>query len=282
MQLPGFFVLFACLWSLAQPRPQYEEEEANKVELRNGDNCWSLLDQTSWPQVISFDETSSTIRIHLQQTKSVPPSTPNKVKTCLKEQASQMRWFYKFTLTRSYGNESTELTTKTATVQDLLNEVLKFHYILLRGNYEVIIAKCDINSCDNATMTKSGQVPVIQNLDEVNDSWCLHNDTRGDLVQYLPVLLKSQSRLNFSFAFTPCHPVLPYEHAEISVYMSDDNDTCLDTGLQILKTKVKVQPAKLRTTNLHEAVIEYQVRLFRYFIFIETTLYRCTSFLAFF
>ena len=91
-------------------------------------------------------------------------------------------------------------------------------------------------------------------------SWCLLNDTKGDLVQYLPVLLKSQSRLNFSFAFTPCHRVLPYEHAEISVYMSDDNKTCLDTGLRIIETKVRVQPAKLRTTNLREeAVIEYQV-----------------------
>ena len=81
-----------------------------------------------------------------------------------------MRWFYKFTLTRSFGNESTELTTVQATVQDLLNEVLKFDYILLRGTYEVIIAKCDINSCDNATVIRSGQVPVIQNTpEEVND-----------------------------------------------------------------------------------------------------------------
>ena len=93
MQLPGFFVLFACLWSLAQPRPQYEEEEeANKVEPR-GDNCWSLLDQTSWPQVISFDEKSSTIRIHLQQTKTVPPSVPNKVKTCLRSKKNNFQDF---------------------------------------------------------------------------------------------------------------------------------------------------------------------------------------------
>ena len=185
-----------------------------------------------------------------------------------------MRWFYKFTLTRSFGNESTELTTVQATVQDLLNEVLKFDYILLRGTYEVIIAKCDINSCDNATVIRSGQVPVIQNTpEEVNDSWCLLNDTKGDLVQYLPVLLKSQSRLNFSFAFTPCHRVLPYEHAEISVYMSDDNNTCLDTGLRIIETKVRVQAAKLRTTNVREeAVIEYQVS------FLDT---RCSKLLIF-
>ena len=152
-----------------------------------------------------------------------------------------------------------ELTTLQPTVQELLNEVITFHYILLRGNYEVIIAKCDINRCDNETVIRSAQVPVIQTPAEVNSSWCLLNDTEGYLVQYLPVLLKSQSRLNFSFAFTPCHSVLPYEHADVSVYKSDDNNTCLENGLKIIHTKVQVQAAKLRNTDLHEAVIEYQV-----------------------
>ena len=97
---------------------------------------------------------------------------------------------------------------------------------------------------------------------EISSSWCLHNDTLGgNLVKYLPVLEKSASRVNFSFAFQPCHTLLPYEQVEISVYMSDDNDSCLDSGLQILKTNVKVEPAKLRRNpNLYEAVVAYQVR----------------------
>ena len=82
MQLPGFFFVFCCLWSLAQPRPQYDE--ANTALESQSDNCWASLDQTSWPQVISFDGTTSTIRIHLQQTKTVPPSAPNRVTECLK------------------------------------------------------------------------------------------------------------------------------------------------------------------------------------------------------
>ena len=63
---------------------QYEDLEAEAREIEAGpDNCWSLLDQTSWPQVISFDEKTSTIRINFQHTKSVPPSPPNRVTTCL-------------------------------------------------------------------------------------------------------------------------------------------------------------------------------------------------------
>ena len=87
--------------------------------------------------------------------------------------------------------------------------------------------------------------------------------------------------VNFSFAFLPCHKVLPYEQATVSVFQSNENDTDVcQNGLEILKTKVAVvaahlvnvrhnnekslssaevvKPAKYET----EAVIAYQVNIF--------------------
>ena len=92
----AFILLFWSFVLQTESRPQNEyqlpglasqydlEAEIEAASGEAGDNCWSLLDQTSWPQVISFDEKTSTIRINFQHTKSVPPSPPNKVTTCLK------------------------------------------------------------------------------------------------------------------------------------------------------------------------------------------------------
>ena len=90
--------LLLLFWSFfeAQSRPQQKQNEYQLPGLASlddleaveeaavSDNCWALLDQYSWSQVISFDERTSTIRINFQHTKAVPPSQPNKLSECLK------------------------------------------------------------------------------------------------------------------------------------------------------------------------------------------------------
>ena len=47
-------------------RPQQQQQQQQPRRL--ADNCWALVDESSWPQIISFDHTTSTIRIFIQQT----------------------------------------------------------------------------------------------------------------------------------------------------------------------------------------------------------------------
>ena len=52
-----------------------------------------------------------------------------------------MKWFYRFTLIRSFLNESKEILKRLLSVQELLSEELEFQYILLRGNYSFQIGQ---------------------------------------------------------------------------------------------------------------------------------------------
>ena len=79
----------------------------------------------------------------------------------------------------------------------------------------------------------------------------------------------------FSFAFLPCHKLLPYETAEVSVFTHENNlteDVC-QNGLEILKATVPVSQAhlvnlvnnnKVEVDRTRQAVITYQV--INYFI----------------
>ena len=81
---------------------------------------------------------------------------------------------------------------------------------------------------------------------------------------YTPVIGKSNS-IKFSFAFIPCHRVLPYEEIEVRVYKSPTNESCDATpGLEILRESVGIQAAhvilgKRQHNTSAEAVIAYQV-----------------------
>ena len=80
---------------------------------------------------------------------------------------------------------------------------------------------------------------------------------------YTPVIGKSNS-IKFSFAFIPCHRVLPYEQIEVRVYKSQTNESCDATpGLEILRESVGIQAAHVILGKRHntsaEAVIAYQV-----------------------
>jgi len=79
---------------------------------------------------------------------------------------------------------------------------------------------------------------------------------------YTPVIGKSNS-IKFSFAFIPCHRVLPYEQIEVRVYKSQTNESCDATpGLEILRESVGIQAAHVILGKRHntsaEAVIAYQ------------------------
>ena len=86
---------------------------------------------------------------------------------------------------------------------------------------------------------------------------------------YTPVI--GSNSINFSFAFIPCHKVLPYENIEVRVYKSATNESCeMGTGLEILRQTVALQSAhvllgkqQLQQYNKSaEAVIAYQVSTF--------------------
>ena len=82
---------------------------------------------------------------------------------------------------------------------------------------------------------------------------------------YTPVI--GSNSINFSFAFIPCHKVLPYEDIEVRVYKSATNESCeMGTGLEILRQTVALQSAhvllgkqQLQYNKSAEAVIAYQV-----------------------
>jgi len=294
-------------------RPQQHQQQQQPRRL--ADNCWALVDESSWPQIISFDHTTSTIRIFIQQTGP-------RVLRCLQEQSrDRMSVSYNMTLTRSWGNETKALGNKIQSVQKWLlagngNDLATgnapaFNYILMRGLYRITFVLCDMDpeledyGCENGSSTVSAAIPVNTSHPGVDNSWCLIDELmtatseaekrpavqtttsitasasmrllHGTVEKYAPIVKANYA--NFSFAFLPCHKVLPYEEVVVSVFQAESNDTAVcQNGLKILETNVAVEAAHLidvNNANHHhegpnldknnkletEAVIRYQTPL---------------------
>jgi hypothetical protein len=232
-----------------------------------------LVDEAEWPRIINFDQATSTIRIFTQQTGP-------RVKRCLQEQGMKLSISYKMTLTRSWGNETLALGNKIQSVQKWLRAengydsptaIPAFKYIILRGLYRITFDFCDMDGprnhpelddygCDSGSPASivSPPIPVNASHPGVDNSWCLIDEAVQTataeaerpsqqprrLEKYAPIV--KANYVNFSFAFLPCHKVLPYEQATVSVFQSNENDTDVcQNGLEILKTKVAVVAAHL-------------------------------------
>jgi hypothetical protein len=246
-----------------QQQPQKLGPQKQHQLRRNIDNCWALVDETYWPRIINFDQATSTIRIFIQQTGP-------RVLRCLQDQGMKLSVSYKMTLTRSWGNETQALGNKIQSVQkwlraengyDLATAVPAFNYILLRGIYRVTFDICDMDpeledyGCEfeSPRSVVSAPIPVNASHPGVDNSWCLIDEILAAekrpsqqprrLEKYAPVV--KANYVNFSFAFLPCHKVLPYEQAVVSVFQSDENNTVCQTGLEILKTNVAVENSKI-------------------------------------
>lgn len=221
-------------------------------------NCWSKVqhDEDGWRRIINFDERTSSLALFVNRTRP-------EVRTCLQ---NQLQSTYEMTLTRKWGNETAQSEKVIKSVPELLQQnVYLFKYVLLRGHYRIEFRLCDIDTddldygCDNETVV-SGLVPVRSSLPGLQSSWCLQDAQAEDQVDYYtPVIGKSS--IKFSFAFIPCHKVLPYEQIEVRVYKSATNDSCEKRGLEILSTTVALQSAHVLLGKRHntsaEAVIAY-------------------------
>ena len=65
-------VLLILALEATEGRPQQQPQKVGPQKQhqlrRNIDNCWALVDETYWPRIINFDQSTSTIRIFIQQT----------------------------------------------------------------------------------------------------------------------------------------------------------------------------------------------------------------------
>lgn len=264
------FLLIVLAFKATEGRPQ----NPNPQQRRNTDNCWALVNEDEWPRIINFDQANSTIRILTQQTGP-------RVKRCLQEQGMKLSISYRMTLTRSFGNESLALGNQIQSVQKWLraengfesqsNRIPAFNYIILRGLYRITFEFCDMDSelddygCESGSPASivSPPIPVNTSHPGVDNSWCLIDEAVRPpqppiaeatqtmpsqqprrLEKYAPIV--KDNYVNFSFAFLPCHKVLPYEQAVVSVFQSNENDTDVcQNGLEIIKTKVAVVAAHL-------------------------------------
>ena len=85
------------------------------------------------------------------------------------------------------------------------------------------------------------------------------------VMNYSPVLVGDH--INFSFAFIPCHKILPYEEIQIEVFKLSQNESCENSttsGLVILRQTVALEYAHVsvlgkRPQETAEAVIAYKV-----------------------
>ena len=84
-------------------------------------------------------------------------------------------------------------------------------------------------------------------------------------MNYSPILVGDH--INFSFAFIPCHKILPYEEIQIEVFKLSENESCENSttsGLVILRQTVALEYAHVavlgnRPHETAEAVIVYKV-----------------------
>jgi hypothetical protein len=233
-----------------------------QADFNQPQNCWSYVDENSWKRILTFESKTSQIFIHLNKTGP-------RVLTCLQAQTLNLSSAYETSLIRTRQNESRVLETKVVGVNEWLRgQVVNFDYILLQGSYGVKFRLChgdhDLQpGCESETVT-SFTIPVTNSHDGISDSWCLQTDQRKQVEQFNPILVGNN--VNFSFAFIPCHKVLPYEMADVSVFKADTNESVCNKGLEIIKTTVEILSAHVFREPLdqnyanNEAVITYQVR----------------------
>ncbi len=159
-------------------------------------------------------------------------------------------------------------------VHQLIKEGFDFKYVLLHGLYSLHFRLCDMDhtmelGCEPGPGTWSTELPVNQPHPGIESSWCLtERDDLGSVDRYAPVI--SKLAVKFSFAFTPCHKVLPYEQAVVSLYKAEVNESesVCQNGLEILKTSLPVSAAHLVNKSADEAIVDnrlaaviaYQVR----------------------
>lgn len=199
------------------------------------------------------------------------------------EQSLKVTTVYEVSLTRSWLTESIKMETRTVGVQEWLrDQFVRFNYILFRGLYEVSFRLCELNDVgdsicqfDNETVN-SAKIAVNESHPSLAKSWCILEQDEKEaylLEKYSPVIV-SNDKINFSFAFTPCHKILPYEEVDVSVYKSTAvaNSSCGgESSLKILKSRVAIEAAHVHRKNNNnnssvgnkvEAVIAYQVGIF--------------------
>jgi len=248
-------------------------ENAIDDHLDIGPNCWSLVtsDDDGWNRIIQFDEKNSSIGLFVNRIRP-------EVRRCFQER-EQINSIYEMTLTRSWSNESIKLELVNKTVPELLqlNEfnVFHFNYVLFPGNYSITFRHCDIIDIDNLAFgcepiqdaITSGIIPVRKSLPGVESSWCLHledSPSEDFVMNYSPTLVGDH--INFSFAFIPCHKILPYEEIQIEVFKLSQNESCENSttsGLVILRQTVALEYAHVsvlgkRPQETAEAVIAYK------------------------
>lgn len=185
------------------------------------------------------------------------------------EQSLSLSFSYQLVVERSWNNESIYLDEESVSVyQWLQSRDVSFDYILLRGHYKVSFRLvCDTMDyddeelgCDNSVIWSAPLSVLDFHPTDVGSSWCLMMNDDNNLVEkYVPVV--QLDHINYTFAYKPCHKVLPYEQVVVSVFKSADNDSVCQNGLEILKTSVQVTAAHLLNGDeAVTAVIEYQVR----------------------
>ena len=177
-------------------------------------------------------------------------------------------------------------------------------YVLILNLIFFLDPELEDYGCENGSSTVSAAIPVNTSHPGVDNSWCLIDELmtatseaekrpavqtttsitasasmrllHGTVEKYAPIVKANYA--NFSFAFLPCHKVLPYEEVVVSVFQAESNDTAVcQNGLKILETNVAVEAAHLidvNNANHHhegpnldknnkletEAVIRYQVK----------------------
>ena len=201
------------------------------------------------------------------------------------EQGLRISLSYELELKAISGNDIQILDKRALSVQQWLKmagrdgrsneESVSFHYILLQGNYSIRFRLCDRDAhfdehgCETESV-ESAPIPMNRSFANLEQSWCLTgNDlgSRPEVMKYEPVV--AHGGINFSFAFTPCHKILPYEEAQISVFQqtSDNRSETCEEGFKILQSSVPVVQAHLVGQvdqsrigkPTHQAVISYQV-----------------------
>jgi len=182
-------------------------------------NCFSFVDEAQWDLVLSFNQSSASLSLIVEEAGS-------SVQTCLRKKVEAVYQVAVMGDLKSAKYLAPTDHSWQGRAVDLLASPPTFNYLIYPGRYRLRVTYCGPNSCMDPTMHEtvfSNFVNIQSSVKEGCEVLSKDLGNQTNLMQ-LPAEVEDMKAL-FHFSFQPCS-LHPYDTANLSLYSATSKGEC--------------------------------------------------------